>query len=184
MLQRFTGNATALVFTGDFGGRDGSLAAGSDFAARLTISAPDDGEVCAAEMRNIVSINKGRTLIQDRNQSHVTFASAILLVFFAGLTFFVVSIVRAAPGPNSAASAVTFRTKCVMCHGPDGSGSVVGKSLNVPDLRSPVVQKLPDAQLAQIISDGKGGMPSFKSSLSEDQVHSLVAYVRSLRPKK
>jgi mono/diheme cytochrome c family protein len=71
-----------------------------------------------------------------------------------------------------------------MCHGPDGSGSAVGKSLNVPDLRSPVVQKLPDAQLAQIISDGKGGMPSFKSSLSEDQVHSLVAYVRSLRPKK
>jgi cytochrome c6 len=123
-------------------------------------------------------------MIQDKTQHHVTFASAILLAFFAGLTLFVVSIVEAKPGQDSAASSATFRTKCAMCHGPDGSGSAVGKSMNVPDLRSPEVQKVPDAQLAQIISDGKGGMPSFKGSLSEDQVHSLVAYVRSLRGKK
>lgn len=123
-------------------------------------------------------------MTQDKTQNHVTLASAILLVFFVGLAFFVVSIVRATSRPDSTASASTFRAKCAMCHGPDGSGSAVGKSMNVPDLRSPVVQKLPDAQLAQIISYGKGGMPSFKSSLSEDQVHSLVAYVRSLRPKK
>ncbi len=123
-------------------------------------------------------------MIQDKTQHHVTFASAILLAFFVVLTLFVVSIVEAKPGPDSAASSATFRTKCAMCHGPDGSGSAVGKSMNVPDLRSPEVQKVPDAQLAQIISDGKGGMPSFKGSLSEDQVHSLVTYVRSLRGKK
>ena len=56
--------------------------------------------------------------------------------------------------------------------------------MNVPDLRSPVVQKLPDAQLAQIISEGKGGMPPFKGSLSEDQIHSLVAHIRSLHQMK
>jgi len=123
-------------------------------------------------------------MTQDKTQHHVTFASAILLAFFVGLTLFVVSIVQAKPGPDSAASSATFRTKCAMCHGPDGSGSAVGKSMNVPDLRSPEVQKVPDAQLAQIISDGKGGMPSFKGSLSEDPVHSLVTYVRSLRGKK
>ncbi len=123
-------------------------------------------------------------MTQDKAQHHVTFAAAILLLLFVGLTFFVVSIVRAAPGPDSAASSATFKTKCAMCHGPDGSGSAVGKSMNVPDLRSQVIQKLPDAQLAQIISDGKGGMPSFKSSLSEDQIHSLVAYIRSLHQKK
>jgi cytochrome c6 len=123
-------------------------------------------------------------MTQDKTQHHVTIASTILLVLFVGLTFFVVSIVRAAPGPDSAASSATFKTKCAMCHGPDGSGSAVGKSMNVPDLRSQVIQKLPDAQLAQIISDGKGGMPSFRSSLSEDQIHSLVAYIRSLHQKK
>ena len=123
-------------------------------------------------------------MTQDKTQYHLMFASTILLVLFVGLAFFVVSIVRADPGPDSTASSATFRTKCAMCHGPDGSGSEVGKSMNVPDLRSPAVQKLPDAQLAQIISDGKGGMPSFKNSLSEDQVHSLVAHIRSLRGKK
>jgi mono/diheme cytochrome c family protein len=123
-------------------------------------------------------------MTQDKTQYHVTFASAILLAYFVGLTLFVVSIVQAKPGPDGAATSATFRTKCAMCHGPDGSGSAVGKSMNVPDLRSPEVQKVPDAQLAQIISDGKGGMPPFKGSLSEDQVHSLVAYVRSLRGKK
>jgi cytochrome c6 len=121
---------------------------------------------------------------QDKPQHHMMFGSLILLVLFVGLTLFVVSIVRASPGPDSAASSATFRTKCAMCHGPDGSGSEVGKTMNVPDLRSPAVQKLPNAQLAQIISDGKGGMPSFKSSLSEDQIRSLVSYIRSLRQKK
>jgi len=123
-------------------------------------------------------------MTQVKIERPVTFASAILLALFTGLTLFVASIVQANPGPDSAASSATFRTKCAMCHGPDGSGSAVGKSMNVPDLRSPEVQKVPDAQLAQIISDGKGGMPSFKGSLSEEQVHSLVAYVRSLRGKK
>ena len=123
-------------------------------------------------------------MTQDKTQHHLMFASTIPLVLFVGLAFFVVSIVRADPGPDSSASSATFRTKCAMCHGPDGSGSEVGKSMNVPDLRSPAVQKLADAQLAQIISDGKGGMPSFKNSLTEDQVHSLVAHIRSLRGKK
>jgi len=123
-------------------------------------------------------------MTQDKAEHHVIFGSAILLLLFVGLTLFVASIARANPSPDSAASSATFRTKCAMCHGPDGSGSAVGKSMNVPDLRSQVIQKLPDAQLAQIISDGKGGMPSFKNSLSEDQVHSLVAHIRSLHGKK
>jgi mono/diheme cytochrome c family protein len=121
---------------------------------------------------------------QDKPQYHMMFGSLILLVLFVGLTLFVVSIVRASPGPDSAASSATFRTKCAMCHGQDGGGSQVGKSMNVPDLRSPEVQKLSDAELAQVISNGKGGMPPFKSSLSEEQIRSLVSYVRSLHQKK
>jgi cytochrome c6 len=123
-------------------------------------------------------------MTQDPTERHVMFASAILLLLFIGLTFFVVSIAQASPAPDGAADSATFRTKCAMCHGPDGSGSEVGKSMHVPDLRSPIAQKMPNAQLAQIISDGKGGMPPFKNSLSEDQIHSLVSYIRSLHQKK
>jgi mono/diheme cytochrome c family protein len=127
--------------------------------------------------------SKGKVM-KDRTERNALIASIFLLMIFVGLTLFVVSIARANPAPDSAASSATFRAKCAMCHGPDGAGSTVGKSMNVPDLRSPAVQKLPDAQLAQVISDGKGGMPPFKNSLSEDQIHSLVSYVRSLHQKK
>ena len=123
-------------------------------------------------------------MTKDKTEHHVIFGSTMLLGIFVGLTLFVVSIVRATPGPDGAACGTTFRTKCAMCHGPDGSGSEVGKSMNVPDLRSAVVQKLPDAELAQVIANGKGGMPPFKSSLSEDQIHWLVSYIRSLHQKK
>ena len=123
-------------------------------------------------------------MTQDKTERHVMFASLMLLMLFVGLTLFVVSIVRADPGPDSAASSAAYRTKCAMCHGPDGSGSEVGKSMHIPDLRSPDVQKMSDVQLAQIISDGKGGMPPFKNSLSAEQVNSLVAHIRSLRGKK
>jgi cytochrome c6 len=106
------------------------------------------------------------------------------IIVTAGVGTLTAPLARANPGPDSASSTATFRTKCAMCHGPDGAGSAVGKSMNVPDLRSPAVQKLPDAELAQVISDGKGGMPSFKSSLSGDQIHALVARIRSLNQKK
>jgi cytochrome c6 len=128
--------------------------------------------------------SKGKVMTQDKAEHHVIVASTLLLLLFVGLTLFVASIARANPAPDAAASAATFRTKCAMCHGPDGGGSEVGKSMNVPDLRSQTVQKLPDAELAQIISDGKGGMPPFKSSLSEAQIHALVSHIRSLQQKK
>lgn len=123
-------------------------------------------------------------MLREEKSRSVICRSTILTGFVATLMLLPTSIVRANPVPDSAASSATFRTKCAMCHGQDGGGSEVGKSMNVPDLRSPVVQKLPDAQLAQIISDGKGGMPQFKNSLSEDQIHALVTYIRSLHQKK
>jgi mono/diheme cytochrome c family protein len=123
-------------------------------------------------------------MLPEKKSHSVICSSTILTGFVATLMLLPTSIVRANPVPDSAASSATFRTKCAMCHGQDGGGSEVGKSMNVPDLRSPVVQKLPDAQLAQIISDGKGGMPQFKNSLGEDQIHALVTYIRSLHQKK
>lgn len=96
---------------------------------------------------------------------------------------FVTPNVRAA-GRDSAAASTDYRTKCALCHGPDGSGSAVGKSMKVPDLRSETVQKKPDSELSGIISNGKGAMPSFKSSLSDAQIQALVAHIRTMAPKK
>ncbi len=82
------------------------------------------------------------------------------------------------------AGAAAFKANCVMCHGPDGSGNTpIGKSMNVPDLRSAEIQKLPDTEIANVITNGKGNMPSFKN-LSKDQIHSLIAYIREQASKK
>jgi mono/diheme cytochrome c family protein len=104
---------------------------------------------------------ENKAMTEEKTERHVMLASIFLLLLFVVLTLSVTSIVRANPGPDRAAGNATFRTKSAMCHGQDGSCSEVGKSVNVPDLGSPAVQKLPEVQLAQIISDGKGGMPSF-----------------------
>jgi cytochrome c6 len=123
-------------------------------------------------------------MLHDKMRRTVTYTSTILPVVVSVLLLLTVATLRADPDPDQAATAGTYRTKCAMCHGPDGAGSAVGKSMNVPDLRSSVVQNTADGELAQIISNGKGGMPAFKSSLSDDQIHALVTYVRSLHQKK
>src|SRR5258705_2957732 len=108
-------------------------------------------------------------MTQDKAEQHVIFASTILLLLFAGLTLFIASIARANPGPDAAASSATYRAKCAACHGPDGGGSEVGKSMHVPDLRSQAGPKQSDAEIAQIISKCKGGRAAFKGSISADQ---------------
>jgi mono/diheme cytochrome c family protein len=85
---------------------------------------------------------------------------------------------------NSSSGAAAFKANCATCHGPDGSGDTsIGKSLNIPDLRSAEIQKLSATEIATVISNGKNAMPPFKN-LSKDQIHSLVTYIRGLAPKK
>jgi mono/diheme cytochrome c family protein len=68
-----------------------------------------------------------------------------------------------------------------MCHGADGHGSEMGKSLKVKDLTSQEVQSQTDAQLSHVISEGKNNMPPFKGSLSKDEIANVVRYVRTLK---
>jgi len=89
-----------------------------------------------------------------------------------------------ASAEGSAAGAGVFKAKCVTCHGPDGSGNTpVGKSLQTADLRSPEVQKKSDAELTQSISEGKGNMPAFKGNITDDEIQSVLKYVRTLTAK-
>jgi|SRR6185436_9080421 len=78
--------------------------------------------------------------------------------------------------------AATFKSKCAMCHGPDGAGqTAMGKSLKLRDLRSAEVQKQTDAALVKWITDGKGKMPSYKGKLAPADIDAVVAYIRTLK---
>jgi mono/diheme cytochrome c family protein len=94
-----------------------------------------------------------------------------------------VAVAASASGNDPGQS--TFEVHCATCHAPNGSGdTVVGKSAKIPDLRSPEVQSQPDGQLADLIANGKGLMPGFKSNLSKDEIDALVRHVHQLAEKK
>jgi cytochrome c6 len=78
----------------------------------------------------------------------------------------------------------TFESTCATCHGADGSGTPLGKTLQAADLRSPEVQKKPDAELIQSVTNGKGNMPPFKGKITDQQISALIAYVRTLPKAK
>jgi cytochrome c6 len=81
-------------------------------------------------------------------------------------------------------AAATFKAKCAACHGADGSGNTaVGKSLHMRALGSADVQKLSDAELTSMITDGKGAMPAYKDKLTADQIKQLVGFIRQLGKK-
>jgi len=73
-------------------------------------------------------------------------------------------------------AAGTYKAKCAMCHGPDGKGGKMGTR----DFASPEVKAETDAQLADIVTKGKGKMPAYGGKLKDDEIKGLVTYVRSL----
>jgi mono/diheme cytochrome c family protein len=81
-------------------------------------------------------------------------------------------------------SATLYKAKCAACHGPDGAGTPVGAKLGAHDLRSADVQKMSDAELTEIITNGKNKMPAYAKTLKPDDVKGLVAFIRSLAAKK
>ncbi|MBI3652329.1 MAG: c-type cytochrome [Acidobacteria bacterium] len=77
-------------------------------------------------------------------------------------------------------AAKIFADKCAVCHGNDGKGKLKG----TPDFTNAEWQKKEtDAEFTETIKAGKKPMPPFGGKLSEEQIKSLVAYVRSLAKK-
>ncbi|HEV2730112.1 MAG TPA: cytochrome c [Terriglobales bacterium] len=106
-------------------------------------------------------------------------ATVVAITIFMGST---VSVGLGQAANNSGAGA--YKTNCVSCHAADGRGSAVGKSLHAADFHSPQVQQQSDAQLADVVTHGRGNMPAFGNSLSKAQIDALVQYIRTLGKTK
>jgi mono/diheme cytochrome c family protein len=86
---------------------------------------------------------------------------------------------------SQSAGEALYKQKCQVCHAPDGSGdTIMGKKLGAKDLKSAEVQKQTDAQITEVITKGKDKMKGFEGKLSNDEIKTLVAYVRELGKKK
>ena len=88
-----------------------------------------------------------------------------------------VCLVSTSARADVAAGEATFKAKCAACHGADGKGK---EAMKTRDLASADVQKMSDADLSGMITNGKGKMPAYKT-LTPDQVKDLVAFIRSLK---
>jgi mono/diheme cytochrome c family protein len=67
-----------------------------------------------------------------------------------------------------------FLIRCASCHGKDGKLGVSGaKDLSISTLDS--------AQVYQIITKGKGGMPGFGEVLYPNELNALIQKVNSLK---
>jgi mono/diheme cytochrome c family protein len=97
-------------------------------------------------------------------------------------TLFISLIIMAVAGAAFADGAAVFTGKCAMCHGKAGGGdTAMGKTLKVRDLGSADVQKQTDADLIKIVTEGKGKMLAYKGKLSDDEIKSVVAFIRTLK---
>jgi mono/diheme cytochrome c family protein len=83
---------------------------------------------------------------------------------------------------------VAFGHYCAACHGLDGQNTGVPfaerMSPPVPSLASKEVQDYTDGQLKWVIDNGiwPSGMPGSKGILGDDEIWSIVVYLRHLPP--
>lgn len=79
-----------------------------------------------------------------------------------------------------------FSHYCVACHGMDGQNTGVPFANHIsppiPSLTSPDVQSYTDGQLKSILDNGiePSGMPGSKGTLSDQELWSIVVFIRHL----
>ena len=89
---------------------------------------------------------------------------------------------------NIEAGKAAFSHYCIACHGLDGQNTGVPfaetMSPPVPSLKANSVQSYTDGQLKWIIENGlaPSGMPASKGILTDNEMWSIVVYIRHLPP--
>lgn len=75
-----------------------------------------------------------------------------------------------------------YATACVSCHGPSGKGDGPA-GLALPqrpgDLSAPALLQQSDGELLWKISEGKTPMPAFKTAYNDNQIWSVINYIRT-----
>ncbi|HUB19493.1 MAG TPA: cytochrome c [Acidobacteriaceae bacterium] len=76
----------------------------------------------------------------------------------------------------------TYKAKCAMCHGADGTGNTpIGRNMKLRSLKSPEDVKATDAELFKDTKSGVGKMQGYAGKLSDAQIQDVVSYIRTLQ---
>jgi mono/diheme cytochrome c family protein len=88
----------------------------------------------------------------------------------------------ATPVLAEGAGADIYKAKCAMCHGVDGtSNTPAGKAMKATSFKDPAVAKASEAELIGAVNNGKNKMPAYAGKLTDDQIKSVVGYIRTLQ---
>lgn len=97
------------------------------------------------------------------------------LKYFASATAVVLAVALAAGSAFAEDGSSLFADNCAACHQPKGQGvagafpALAGNKFVVGDPKGP----------AYVVTHGRGGMPNFSDDLSDQQIASILSYVRS-----
>ncbi len=73
-----------------------------------------------------------------------------------------------------------YDTACSRCHGDKLEGGIKTGAATSRDLTDPAWQKtVTDAELRQIVRNGRGEMPAFGTVLTMDRIDKIVKYIRT-----
>ena len=112
-----------------------------------------------------------------------TFANIGSFTLIAFIVVSITAVATPAVGQDAPNGATVFKSKCITCHGADGSGTAVGKSLKVADLRSDEVQKKPDAEFIRPFPMERQHA-GLQRQYHGREIQAAITYVRTLAPKK
>lgn len=89
----------------------------------------------------------------------------------------------AAPATLHAGGRSDYDANCAGCHGANGNVQTEKARVLKMDVKklSLKASRKNRAEMAAIISNGKGSMPSFGKRLSKDEIDGIIDYVVSLR---
>jgi len=80
-----------------------------------------------------------------------------------------------------------YQQRCALCHGPAGKGNGPAAAGLNPKPRdhtdAAYMNSRTDAQLLDVIHNGKGNMPAWKNVLTEREMRAVLIHVRSLAGK-
>ncbi len=70
-----------------------------------------------------------------------------------------------------------YKKNCAKCHGTNATG----RHFAGPSLKSEKASAATSADLADVISKGKGRMPAFKDKLTPDQINALAVEIKAFQ---
>ena len=107
-------------------------------------------------------------------------AGLLILTLAAGIPYLVTAqdatpAATPATDPVIARGEEIFSTVCIACHQPDGKG-IAG--IYLPLAGNPAVTLEDPTYVITVVLNGRGGMPRFDSTYADEDIASIVSYIR------